>query len=202
MDSIAHRLPIGQLLVIVALLVLAHQTRLHNVITLLHSGVKDAMRSQRAAVVSRGVELPESGLLPATETAIASKVDRLVREMFFAHEADLGGPIVGTTSFAEDFTARGPTDPMGRSLRDFDLDRRIFRYPLSFLIYSDAFDALPPAVAGRVYDGIDAVLTGLDRRDDFQHLDEATRVAIREILLATKPAFAEHVATGPDEPGS
>lgn len=179
---------------IVGWLVLTHQTRLHNVITLLHDGVLEAMRNQQAAVVSRGLELPESGLLPATETAIAADVDRLVREMFFAHEVDLGGPIRGTTSFAEDFTARGPRDAAGRSLRDFDLDRRLFRYPLSFLIYSDAFDALPPEVAARVYDGIDAVLRGEDRRNDFEHIDDDTRAAIREILLETKPAFAAHVA--------
>lgn len=179
---------------IVGLLVMAHQTRLHNVIAYLHEGVKEAMRNQRAAVVSTGAAVPESGLLPATETAIASKVDRLVREMFFAHEADIGGPIVGTSGFAEEFTARGPADSMGRSLRDFDLDRRLFQYPLSFIVYTDAFDALPGPVAARVYDGIEAVLSGADTRDDFSHLDAATRTAIREILIETKPAFAAHLA--------
>ena len=65
----------------------------------------------------------------------------------------------------------------------------------------DAFDALPPAVARRVFEGIDAVLTGRDRRDDFAHMDDETRTAIREILMATKPEFAEHVAGRESEPG-
>ena len=38
---------------------------------------------------------------------------------------------------------RGPRDSKGRSLRDFDLHERLFRYPLSYMIYSESFDAMP-----------------------------------------------------------
>jgi hypothetical protein len=176
---------------IVALLVLTHQTRLHNVITMAHAAFDEAYREQRAVLVTTGAEVPESGLLPATEVRIDSSIDQLVREMFFAHEAPLGGPVVGTSGFAEEFSSRGPTDRLGRSLRDFDLTDRIFRYPLSFLIYTNAFESLPDLVRRRVYARIDDVLSGRDGRDDFAHLDAATRTAIREILEDTKPDFAE-----------
>jgi len=179
---------------IVALLVLAHQTRLHNVITMAHAAFEEAYREQRAVLVTTGAEVPESGLLPATEVRINSSIDQLVREMFFAHEAPLGGPIVGTSGFAEEFSARGPTDRQGRSLRDFDLTDRIFRYPLSFLLYTNAFESLPDLVRVRVYQRIDAVLDGTDDRRDFEHMDAATRRAIREILEDTKPDFAEATA--------
>ena len=110
--------------------------------------------------------------------------------MLFSGEAPLNGPIRGTSGFAEEFTARGPFDTKGRTLRTFDLDDRLFRYPMSYLIYTDAFDALPDFVKARIYRRIDTVLTGQDRSGDFSHLDEATRNAIREILRDTKPDFA------------
>jgi len=96
----------------------------------------------------------------------------------------------GTTDYAREFAARGPADKQGRSLRDLQLDRRLFRYPLSFLIYSAAFDALPDKVRHLFYARLDAVLSGQDRDQDFAHLSTTDRVAIREILEATKPEFA------------
>ena len=64
--------------------------------------------------------------------------------MLFLDEAPLTGPVKGNAGYAEWFAAQGPRDGKGRSLRDFDLTRRLFKYPCSYLIYSEAFDALPP----------------------------------------------------------
>ena len=61
------------------------------------------------------------------------------------------------------FPQRGPRDPKGRSLRDFDLETRLFRYPLSYMIYSAAFDALPDGVRARIY-RLYEVLAGRKRR--------------------------------------
>jgi hypothetical protein len=57
----------------------------------------------------------------------------------------------GTSGFAEAFAARGPRDPKGRSLRDFDLRTRLFKYPCSCLIYSESFEALPEPAKTYVY---------------------------------------------------
>lgn len=178
---------------LVALLVLTHQTRIHNVITTVHTAVAEALRDQTAARVTLGIEIPESGLTPTTEVRIDSAVDQLVREMLFSDEAPIPGPVTGTSSFAEDFEARGPFDKRGRTLRAFDLQTRLFRYPLSFLVYTPAFDALPELALSRVYTRLDDVLSGRDRSEDFAHLDAETRSAIREILLETKPEFAAAV---------
>jgi hypothetical protein len=174
---------------IVALLVLAHQTRVHNIITLAHEQTREALRRQEAARITRGVEIAEGELLPTTEVAIDNAVDRLTREMLFSGAAPLEGPIRGTSGFTEEFEARGPFDPQGRTLRKFNLRDRLFEYPLSFLVYTDAFDALPELTKTRVYRRIDAVLSGRDATGDFDHLDAQTRAAIREILVATKPDF-------------
>lgn len=178
---------------LVAILVLTHQTRIHNLITWAAEESAEALRLQEATRVSRGITIPESGLTETTEARIEEAVDRLVRSMMFVREAPLPGPVAGTSGFAEEFAARGPTDSQGRSLRDFDLNERLFRYPLSFLVYTDAFDALPGPMKVQVYARIEAILTGRDESGDFDHIDAATRTAIREILIATKPDFAASV---------
>ncbi len=175
---------------IVALLVLNHQVRVHNVIILARQSTEDALADQAARLQSSGTSLPASGVLPATEDRIDAAVDRLLREMLLSREAPLPGPITGTTAYAEEFAARGPHDAAGRSLRDLDLTRRLFRYPLSFLIYSDAFRALPTIVKDRFYDRLDAVLSGTDRSEPFAHLDDDDRTAIREILRETDAEYA------------
>lgn len=178
---------------LVALLVLTHQTRVHNVITHVHRTVEDALRDQTAARITLGVEIPESGLTPTTEIRIESAVDQMVREMFFSGAVPIPGPVRGTSTYAEEFEARGPFDSEGRTLREFELDTRLFRYPLSFLVYTDAFDALPDLAKDRAFRRFEEVLSGADTSEDFAHLDAATRTAIREILLATKPDFAAFV---------
>ncbi|MGA3239889.1 MAG: hypothetical protein ABSG03_26740 [Bryobacteraceae bacterium] len=46
----------------------------------------------------------------------------------------MGRAVHGVSQFTQSFAQRRPRDRQGRSLRDFDLEHRLFRYPLSFLI--------------------------------------------------------------------
>ncbi len=78
-------------------------------------------------------------------------VDEIVAYMTFRDEVALPEPVEGVSTFTADFERRGPHDRAGRSLRDFDLKTRLFRYPLSYMIYSAQFDALPDALRGRIY---------------------------------------------------
>ena len=80
----------------------------------------------------------------------------------------------------------GPRDSKGRSLREFDLKTRLFKYPCSYLIYSDAFEQLPKLVREDIYQRLFDVLTGKDERPAFENLPRASRRAIREILVETK----------------
>lgn len=159
---------------IVALLVLQHQTDVQNLITRLHW---DA----RAPAERR-------------EDPLEATAERLLRMMLFVDAVEYTEPISGRAEFAEQFARRGVRDAQGRSLRDFDLERRLFRYPLSYVIYSSAFDALPADVKHPFYDRLHAVLTGADASEDFAHLTAEDRGAILEILQATKPDFSAAVA--------
>jgi hypothetical protein len=100
--------------------------------------------------------------------------------------------VKGVSTFTKTFAERGPRDPQGRSLRDFDLKTRLFRYPLSYMIYSAAFDALPDYARERVYRLLYDILTGQDNRESIAdlslaHLSKQDRQAILEIVRTTKP---------------
>ena len=120
-------------------------------------------------------------------TAIA---EPLVEALFLVGEIELTDRISGTSGFAEAFVARGPTDPEGRSLRELDLQTRLFKHPLSYTVYSHAFDTLPGALKDRVGERIREILGGEDTSDAYARLTPADRTAISEILRATKPELA------------
>jgi hypothetical protein len=99
-------------------------------------------------------------------------IEPLVRYLTFADEAPLPQPIGGVSTFTKTFPQRGPRDRQGRSLRDFDLQTRLFRYKLSYMIYSAAFDALPDALRARIYRRLFEVLSANDQRTTIEILQE------------------------------
>jgi hypothetical protein len=99
--------------------------------------------------------------------------------------------VAGTSGFKHAFAARGPRDSKGRSLRDLKLDGRLMQYPLSYMIYTPMFDALPDAAATRVRARLRAVLAGTDTRPKYAHLTPALRASIVEILRTTKPGVVQ-----------
>jgi hypothetical protein len=107
----------------------------------------------------------------------------------FVDEAPLTTTVQGSSGFAEKFSAIGPRDRRGRSLRDLDLTRRLLRYPCSYLIYSEAFDALPPRAKSAVYDRLWQVLSGAAKDPAYNTLSISDRQAIVEILRDTKKDF-------------
>jgi hypothetical protein len=160
---------------IVALMVLAHQTHVHNLIAAANYALAEALAAN-----------------PDRDTAGLARdlAEPVVRAMLFSGEAALSSPVAGTSGFATEFGSRGPRDSQGRSLRDLDLQTRLLRYPLSYVIYSDAFDQMPDALKNYVYARFHAVLSGEDQTPRFAHLSAADRNAILSILNDTKPEFA------------
>jgi hypothetical protein len=165
---------------IVAHLVLGHQTQMHNLITLTNYQARLALYAAGASPLSD--DQRKQYQKPAEE---------LLRYLLFANEAALESPVKGDSGFTQEFAARGPRDGKGRSLRDFDLRTRIFKYPCSYLIYSQAFDDIPEPAKGYVYHRLLEVLTGREQSPDFAKLSGEDRRAILEILLATKPGLPD-----------
>jgi hypothetical protein len=130
--------------------------------------------------------------LDSTTSRIKSACEPLVAYLLFADEAPLSARIEGTSTFAAEFAARGPRDLRGRSLREFDLEHRLFRYPLSYLVYSEAFCSLPGAARDYVYRRLWQMLSGEDTTAKFAHLTEPVRQAIIEILRDTASYLSDY----------
>ncbi len=114
------------------------------------------------------------------------EIDALADAMLFADEVQLREPLEGVSCFTTSFAARGPRATDGRSLRDFDLKTRLFRYPLSYMIYSAGFDGLPAPVRDKLYARLYQWLTrASDSRNPASGVE--TGKIIIAIVAATKP---------------
>jgi len=174
---------------IVAHLVLAHQTQMHNLITLTNYKTRIAQYGDPSQQRIEG-RLP-TVISAETRRQYEEPAEELVRYLLFANEVPLTDRIQGGNGFAREFAARGPRDARGRSLRDFDLHTRIFKYPCSYLIYSESFDSLPDPAKKYVYHRLFQVLTNQDQSAPFAHLTAQNRKDIFEILLATKRSLPD-----------
>lgn len=179
---------------IVALMVLEHQVKMHNLIAVANYQARMALHY--AKEINKAFGEPEGTISESTARRFDGPAEKLVKYMLFVEEAELSGRVEGTSPFADEFAARGPRDPQGRSLRDFDLTTRLFKYPCSYLIYSKSFDALPAPVKERTYRRLWEVLTGRDQSPAFASRTSEERRAILEILQATKPDLPDYWREG------
>jgi hypothetical protein len=179
---------------IVALMVLEHQVMAHNHITKANNAARQAFHYETE--MNRALGEPEGTRLESTTRRIQSAGDDLVKALLFVDEAKITAPISGTSGFAEKFSHKGPYDPDGRSLREFDLQRRLFKYPCSYLIYSEAFDQLPGEMRDYVWKRLWQALTQPTDDGPFTHLSQDDRQAIVEILRATKANLPSYWAEG------
>jgi len=156
---------------IVGLLVLEHQVEVQNRITRLNYDSRMLLESNPAAG-------------PAEFDPL---IRPLLDSLFMAHEAPLTDKVQGSSGFREHFEQQGPKDAQGRSLRELDLETRTFRYPLSYLIYSPAIEALSDPVRLRLFALLRAELEGGADAIAYAHLNSDQRAAIRAILQSTMP---------------
>lgn len=176
---------------IAALMVLEHQAEAHNLLTRANFGTRQAVYYE--AELNRELGEPATKRWESTGSRIKSVCEPLVRYLLMSEEAPLEEPLVGTSSFAAEFSKQGPHDSQGRSLRELDLKRRLFKYPLSYLIYSKPFDALPAEAHAYIYRRLWDVLHGADAEGrEFRHLSAADRRAIVEIVCDTKAGLPDY----------
>ena len=171
-DDTVHRISVDELFDartypsahsdIAALMVFQHQSHMTNLITRV------------------GWEARLGGSLRET-------VNELVDYLLFVDEQPLPAAIKGGSGFTEKFSAQGPADRRGRSLRQLDLEHRLLRYPCSYMIYSAVFAALPADVRGAIYVRMWHVLSGREAGARYARLPEFDRRAIVEILRETLP---------------
>ncbi|PAY19549.1 hypothetical protein CKO51_10545 [Rhodopirellula sp. SM50] len=173
---------------IVALMVLEHQTQMHNAIAAANYETRQALH--QSYQMNELLERPKDHISESAQRRIAASADRVLRYLLMVDEFQLTDTVKGASDFEAEFASRGIKDSRGRSLRDFDLQTRLFKYPCSYLIHSPAFDALPKQVREQVVARLFAILEGRDDSPDFEHLTPKMRRDILEILVDTKPEFS------------
>jgi len=177
---------------IAALLTFDHQMHMINLITRIGWEARVAFSQTRPlTLLSLGAAAPSRSAADILEEAAAEFVDYL----FFVDEALLPSPMHGTSGFRETFAARGPLDQHGRSLRQLDLNQRLLKYPCSYMIYSQAFDALPAEAKAAIYKRMWQVLSGSTTEKKYARLTVADRRAVVEILLDTKKDLPVYFTT-------
>jgi hypothetical protein len=159
---------------LVALMVLEHQVHMHNFIARLNLEAAMMLKTYGHANYLRSI------------------IDGFVRYLLFTEETPLTAAVKGTSTFQQEFEALGIKDSKGRSLRQLDLRSRMFKFPCSYLIYSEAFDAIPEEAREKVYERLFAVLTGQDQSEAYASLSTASRTAILEILRETKTGLPDY----------
>ena len=175
---------------VVALMVLEHQTIMQNLMT------RASIKLRTVLPRLEGGQMPQSAdtLSARGQTTLQALLEPLLRQMLFVDAVQFTQPIRGSAGFEQVFEARGPRDGQGRSLRQLDLQTALFRWPVSYFIYSTAFDSLPQLARNYLYGRLIQVLQGRDAKLTLDRYSAADRAATLELLQATKPEFAAYVA--------
>jgi hypothetical protein len=161
---------------IAALLVFAHQAHMGNLLTRMGWEARAGSYDKRRDLAD----------------AMRNAARELVDYLLFVDEAPLSGKIESTSGFAAKFAALGPNDSQGRSLRQLDLNKRLMRYPCSYMIYTAAFDHLPVIARDAIYRRMWQILSGEEQGEKYSRLSVSDREAIIEILKATKKGLPDY----------
>ncbi len=174
---------------LVALLVLEHQVLVHNRITKANFTARSALAYD--AEMKKVLGERDEKYLDSTVRRLHGAADELLEALLFVDEAKLTEPVSGTSGYAAAFAKQGTRDKQGRSLREFDLRTRMFKYPCSYLIESPTIAALPPELQEYLWPQLDRILRGEEKSEKYSHLSPEDRRAIREILIETQPRIAK-----------
>ena len=156
---------------IASLMVFDHQTHATNLLTRLNWETRVALSDGRPDFAGG---------------ALRALVDEVTDYLLFVDEAPPPARITPRAGFAERFLADARKDRQGRSLREFDLETRLLKYPCSYMVYTDAFERLPAGAKNAVYQRMWTILSGRDRAAKYSHLSASDRRAILAILRDTK----------------
>ncbi len=172
---------------IVALMVLEHQTSTQNVLTKANQTSIRAMYMQRSLQKELG-EKVEDQPTGTARRIIDHCAEDVVDALLFKDEAALPeGGIEGDPAFQSAFTRNAMPSSEGRSLKDFQLLNRLFKYRCSYMIYSLTFKSLTPPLKETVLANLWEALDGSDPEGRYAYLSISEKKNIQRILAETLP---------------
>jgi hypothetical protein len=172
---------------VVPLLMHDHQVHVHNVLSTANQDARIALHRWPAMREILGLpkDAPPQG---SCVVVFDSQAEKVIDALLCRDEAAWpAGGIQGDGVFAPAYAKTRKSDPKGRSLRDLDLQTRLFRYRCSPLIYSESFATLPKELHDIILLRLSAGLRAFPPSPSFGHLPDDERAAIHEILSATLP---------------
>lgn len=170
---------------IVALMVLEHQTDGYNLLTQANLVSQHAIFNCEKLIAGGGDSVSE---MQKMHDRIATVARPLVEYLFFAEEFEISQPISSVSGYRASFELRGLRESKGRSLRDFDLTRRLFQHPLSYLIYAPVFEGIPVMLQDELATQIESVLNNPNANTKIK-LSDVDRENIKAILHEVPPAW-------------
>ena len=163
---------------VLAHLLLAHQTQTHNRIA------RAGLEARRAIAYRDEMRRLFGEKSEETEASVKRRIEgpaeELLDYLLMANEAPLAGALDADTPLARAFAQRG-------SFHQLDLSKRLLEVPLSYLVQSEAFVALPPETLHYLSSRLREILSGSDASGRFQHLSPRDRESILGLLRAEKP---------------
>ena len=172
---------------VVPLLMHDHQVHVHNVLSTANQDARIALHRWPAMREILGLPAnapPQGSCLVVFDSQAEKVLDALLCRDEAAWPA---GGIQGDGVFAPAYAKTRKPDAKGRSLRDLDLQTRLFRYRCSPLIYSESFATLPKELHDIILLRLSSGLRAFPPSPSFGHLPDDERAAIHEILSATLP---------------
>ena len=172
---------------VVPLLMHDHQVHVHNVLSKANQDARIALHRWPAMREILGLPKdapPQGSCLVVFDSQAEKVLDALLCRDEAAWPA---GGIQGDGVFAPAYAKTRKPDAKGRSLRDLDLQTRLFRYRCSPLIYSESFATLPKELHDIILLRLSSGLRAFPPSPSFGHLPDDERAAIHEILSATLP---------------
>jgi hypothetical protein len=174
---------------VVALMVLEHQSRVHNLITRASYEATQAIAMDEA--MNEALQRPRGHRSESTQRRILASANALYDAITFTGEVPLQSPVRGTSPFAEHFAQRGPRSTEQNSLRELDLQERLFRWRLSYLIYTPEFQQLPSEILAIVKARLRQDLHPEPSSTPTLRWSEAERRVLQEILRETLPGWLD-----------
>lgn len=173
---------------IVALLVLEHQTAMHNAITRAGYNTRRMLAYQRSLQTDLKEPITDEPSYDSVKRVFDSAAQDVVDHLLYKDEAILPeGGVKGSSAFQQVYEHNGIRTKDGRSLRDLRLDRYLFKYRCSHLIYSQQFLALPKTLKQRIYTRLAKALDADNPDSRYDYLSKQERINITEILRETHP---------------
>lgn len=167
---------------VIALMVLEHQCRTHNLITSAKLNYKRSRYFQKSFGSQDELDSP-AGMSWRTADTSAQEI---VEAFLFTDEVEIPGDgAEGGEAFQKAFAKNAVRDSKNKSLRTLRLFQRLFKYRCSYMIHSLAFQSLPPMVRTRVLHHLREALA-----DETQnHLGSREKAVIYRHLSETVPGF-------------